>query len=480
VWTEQAKLVGSDTALDDQFGFSVAIDGNTAVVGANADDDLRSTSGTAFVFVRTGTAWSEQAKLTASDGAASDNFGWSVAIDAETVVVGANFDDDGTSASGSAYVFLRTGTNWNEQAKLSASDPTTFARFGESAAIDGETAVIGSLGAQNVGVDTGAAYVFVRTGSSWNQQAKLLASDGASSDFFGKAVSLSGESVLIGASGDDDSAATSGSAYVFIRTGGTSWSEQDKLTASDPDVSDLFGNSVALEGDTAVVGAHRSDDAGADTGSAYVFSRSAGSWTQQNKLLASDASAGARFGYAAAIDGGTVLIGAEAENNDQGSAYVFVPLRADLAITKTASPVEARVGQTLTYTITVTNNGPATATTISAVDTLPGSATFVSAPGCTGTTTVTCTHASLASEASVVFTITVTAPNVTGSISNTASVSAASPADSNSSNDSVTLVTSVLGFPPVPAIGTWALGTLALAFGTVVFIARRRRATLAN
>jgi hypothetical protein len=128
----------------------------------------------------------------------------------------------------------------------------------------------------------------------------------------------------------------------------------------------------------------------------------------------------------------------------------------------------------------VTNNGPATATTLSVVDTLPAGVTFVSAPGCTGTTTVTCAHASLASGANVAFTITVTAPNVTGSISNTASVSAASPADPTSSNDSVTVVTSVLGFPPVPTIGVWGLSALALTFAAFVFVARRRRSSLAR
>jgi uncharacterized repeat protein (TIGR01451 family) len=172
---------------------------------------------------------------------------------------------------------------------------------------------------------------------------------------------------------------------------------------------------------------------------------------------------------------GTVGDGTVINRSSPVTLAAFVPdLEADLAITKTANPAEARVGQSVAYTLTVTNNGPATANTITVTDTPPGTVTFVSAPGCTGTTTVTCTHASLASATNVAFTITVTAPNITGSISNTASVSAANPADPTSSNDSVTLVTSVLGFPAVPAIGAWALGALALTFAAFVLVARRR------
>jgi hypothetical protein len=221
VWTEQTKLVGSDTASGDQFGISVAFDGNTAVVGA----DQANNSGSAYVFVRTGTTWSQQAKLTAGDGAASDGFGRerAVAISVDTVVVGAFSDDDAGNQSGSAYVFFRTGTSWSEQAKLTAGDGSANDQFGWSTAIDGDTVVIGARRAENVGVVTGAAYVFVRTGgTTWNQQAKLLASDGVVGDEFGYTVGVSGETAMMSAPFDDDVAANSGSAYIFLRTGGTS------------------------------------------------------------------------------------------------------------------------------------------------------------------------------------------------------------------------------------------------------------------
>jgi uncharacterized repeat protein (TIGR01451 family) len=175
-------------------------------------------------------------------------------------------------------------------------------------------------------------------------------------------------------------------------------------------------------------------------------------------------------GLAESPDGQNLYVAGQTDN----AVAVFAVPTADLAITKTASPVEARVGQSLAYTLTVTNNGPGTANSVTVTDTLPGTVTFVSAPGCTGTTTLTCTTASLANGANVQFTITVTAPNVTGSISNTASVTAP-VVDATSSDDTVTLVTAVLGFPPVPAIGAWALGGLALMFGGFVFFARRRR-----
>jgi hypothetical protein len=227
IFTQQAKLTASDGNDANQFGFSVGISGETAVVGANNGQ------GSAYVFVRSGAAWNEQAKLTASDGAGGDQFGGSVAISGETVVVGARQDDLGANIDqGSAYVFVRSGTTWSQQTKLTASDGAANDFFGGSVAISGETTVVGAL-SDNVGANTnqGSAYVFVRSGVSWNEQAKLTASDGATSDQFGNSVAISGETVIVGASGDDVGAnPNQGSAYVFMRSGG-SWSQQTRLMA---------------------------------------------------------------------------------------------------------------------------------------------------------------------------------------------------------------------------------------------------------
>jgi len=326
-WSQQAKLTASDGVAADYFGTSVSLDGDTALVGAPYNDAAApSDAGSAYVFTRTGTTWSQQAKLTASDGAAGDHFGTSVSLDGDAALVGVSGDN---SFNGSAYVFTRTGTSWSQQAKLTASDGAADDRFGSSVSLYGDTALVGALyDDTTAGSNAGSAYVFTRTGTSWSQQAKLTASDGAAVEYFGTSVSLNGDTALVGALYDDTAAgADAGSAYVFTRTG-TSWSQQAKLTASDGAADDRFGSSVSLYGDTALVGAPEDDTAaGASAGSAYVFTRTGTTWSQQAKLTASDGAAGDSFGVSVSLNGDTALAGtfvdATAINSTACSAYVF-------------------------------------------------------------------------------------------------------------------------------------------------------------
>jgi hypothetical protein len=271
-WTQQAKLVASDAAVEDQLGASVSLEGDTAVVGTIEDDDHGDRSGAAYVFVRSGTSWTQQAKLTPTDGAAADQFGISVSVSGNTAVVGTWGDDDLGNSSGSAYVFVRSGTSWTQQAKLLAGDGAEADQFGVSVSVSGDTALIGAnLDDDDVhGSDAGGAYVFVRSGTSWTQQAKLTAPDGAGGDNFGDNVALQGDTALLGVPFDSDLGAQSGSAYVFVRSG-TSWTQQAKLLAGDGASADLFGVAVALSGNTALIGALGRDDLGSSSGAAYVF-----------------------------------------------------------------------------------------------------------------------------------------------------------------------------------------------------------------
>ena len=311
-WTQQQKLTASDAASGDIFGWSVSISGDYAVVGARHDN---SQAGSAYIFVRSGTAWTQQQKLTASDAASNDLFGNSVSISGDYAVVGARGDN---SFAGSAYVFVRSGTTWTEQEKLTASDAASSDEFGKSVSISGDYAVVGADGDNS---DAGSAYVFVRSGTTWTQQQKLTASDAASSDWFGVSVSVSGDYAVVGARGDNSDA---GSAYIFVRSG-TTWMQQQKLTASDVATNDWFGVSVSVSGDYAVVGA-RGDNS--DAGSAYIFVRSGTTWMQQQKLTASDAASGDWFGSSVSISGGYAMVGADGNghtlNSVDGSAYVFV------------------------------------------------------------------------------------------------------------------------------------------------------------
>ncbi len=328
-----AKLTASDGAASDLFGYSVALDGDTAIVGAYQDDDKGVDSGSAYVFTRSGVTWTEQPKLTATDGALDDFFGLSVAVSGDTAIVGAIHDDDNGANSGSAYVFVRDPMTmqWSQQKKLTASDGAMNNQFGWSVAIDGDTAVVGAIFGDGTNPNQGSAYVFTRSGIAWTEQKKLFASAGAANDQFGISVALSGDTAFVGAFKEDIGVADSGSAYVFTRNGVT-WTEQQKLTASagaasDGAANDRFGYSIALSGDTAIVGANFDDDKGTDSGSAYVFVRNAGVWTHQAKLTASDGAAYDNFGLSVALSGDTAIVGANGDDDKgsaSGSAYVFV------------------------------------------------------------------------------------------------------------------------------------------------------------
>jgi hypothetical protein len=200
------------------------------------------------------------------------------------IVVGAHGDDDnGQSYSGSAYIFVRDALgSWSEQAKLTASTPVAADYFGRTVSISGDTAIVSAHGRDDVASSAGAAYIFVRNDDdSWSEQAKLTASDAAASDSFGISVSVSGDTAIVGAHQNDDGGVSTGSAYIFVRGTDDSWSEQAKLTASDPAWWDYFGQSVSISGDMAIVGAYGDDDGASKAGSAYVFARDGDTWSEQ-------------------------------------------------------------------------------------------------------------------------------------------------------------------------------------------------------
>jgi len=387
---QQAQLLASDGGTGDCFGHSVAIDGNTAVVGAYTAYD--NDQGSAYVFVRNGITWSQQDRLERMDAAAGDLFGCSVAIDGDTIVVGCEYDDGVNNANqGSAYVYTHSGTYWSQQQKLTAVDQYCGDDyFGSSVAISGDTIMVGTPGRGLEGpsfkYDVGAVYVFTRSGTTWSQRQKLMASSSSEFDHFGAAVAISGDTAVIGVPDSDYPSTDQGCAYIFVRSG-TTWSQKTQLSAAGgngdgfgssvaidgnrvvvgaprhdlaPNVDqgeafvyvytyywhgegqltavggaagDQFGNSVAISGDTVVVGA-RLDDVGSyrDQGSACVFTRSGTTWSEQQKLTASDGRADDLFANSVAISGDTILVGARDDDVgayggyvDRGSAYVFAP-----------------------------------------------------------------------------------------------------------------------------------------------------------
>ena len=394
---QQAYLKPSNTQAGDYFGWSVAVSGDTVVVGAygedsnaagvdgNQSDNSASYAGAAYVFVRSGTAWSQQAYLKASNAGANDRFGYAVAVSGDTVVVGAygegsnatgvNGDEGNNDAlnSGAAYVFVRSGTTWSQQAYLKASNAEPGDSFGASVAVAGDTVAVGAYGeasnatgvngdqGNNDAPNAGAAYVFARSGTTWSQQAYLKASNAEEYDFFGYAVAVAGDTVVVGAEGEGSSATGvngdqsnndalgAGAAYVFVRNG-SAWSQQAYVKAANAGEGDAFGTAVAVSANTLVAGAsgeasnatgvngQQGNNSAGDSGAAYVFVRSGITWSQQAYLKASNTQAGDHFGYSVAASGDTVVVGAYGEDSNaigvngnqsdnsasaSGAAYLF-------------------------------------------------------------------------------------------------------------------------------------------------------------
>jgi hypothetical protein len=336
-WAQEQKLLASDAASNDHFGQVVSIDGVLAVVGAPDDDDAGSRSGSAYVYRFDGTSWNQEQKLVAPDAAASDRFGWSVGISGDTIAIGAKFDDDTIGDSGSAYVFRVSGTTWSMEQKLNATVPASIAQFGDAIAIDGDTVVVGAWQDDSLGFFTGAAFVFRRVGTVWSQEQKLIASDAADFRWFGRSVGVVGDLIAVGAYGDDAGGSDAGAAYVF-RFGGATWTEEQKLTASDATSNDRMGWSIGVHPEVIVVGADSADNGAAlGAGAVYVYRNIAGVWHEEIKPELPDQASGDDAGWACAIDStAQIIVGArgagEVGGASSGRAVVF-PAACELGAT---------------------------------------------------------------------------------------------------------------------------------------------------
>lgn len=369
-WTLQDELTAADAEQGDAFGAAVALSGTTAIVGAPLKADH---TGAVYVFTESGSGWNQQAELTAADATDDNLFGISVAASGSTALVGA---EGNSGAAGAAYVFTQSGTTWNQQAELTASDGALDEHFGGSVALSGTTAVVGAPDKRSAtGVGVGAAYVFTGSDTGWHQQAELTASDPGPGDGFGSSVAASGTVALVGAPLQN---AATGAAYVFTGSQ-TGWSQQAKLTASDGAQSDDFGFSLSIAGGAAVVGAPGKN-------SAYVLSQSGGTWSQQSRLSASDGIGGDNFGWSVALSGATAVVGAPFKVTDTRAAYVFnttQPTTTGLA--SSANP--SQVGRTVTYTATVSPTP--TGGTVDFTDSGSPACTSVPLAGPSATCTVT-------------------------------------------------------------------------------------------
>ncbi len=375
-WAQQAYLKASNARANAEFGVAVALSGDTLAVGSDNESSSATgvggnqantgadKSGAVYIFTRSGTTWSQQAYIKASNTRADAYFGEKLALAGNTLAVGSDSEtsnasgingnqaDTSTKNAGAAYVFVRTGATWSQQAYIKASNARAEAFFGDGIALEGTTLVVGSSGessrATGIGGNqadasfpfSGAAYVFTRSGVTWSQQAYVKASDARTLAKFGQALSLSGDTLAVGAFGEpsratgvngnqnDTSAQNAGAAYVFTRDG-TTWAQQAYIKASNTRANAFFGSAVAVLGETLVVGSgadlgsessnatgingNEADTSARAAGAAYLFTRRTNTWSQQAYIKASNTRPDVLFGCALALSNDTLVIGAAHE-----------------------------------------------------------------------------------------------------------------------------------------------------------------------
>ncbi|HEX8876645.1 MAG TPA: hypothetical protein VF777_07845 [Phycisphaerales bacterium] len=371
VWTQEAVLTAPDAVAGDFFGWSVALDADLAAIGAQADDvttpSALTDAGTAWVFSRVGNKWiqndpalSRPITPNVSTLAVGDLFGVSVAIDGDTIVSGAFQDTEGGGAQqGSAYVLIRNGQQFSEQAKLTHTGAAAGDFFGRSVAVQNNTAVIGAIGRDVSGkVDAGAAYVFTRSGTTWSQQQGLTASDAVAGDSFGAAVAVAGDWAAIGSPNADVGAAVNcGSVYLFLRNG-TTWTQITKLTHDSPATNDNFGFAVSMTNDVLVIGAYRRQvNANANQGSAYVYVREGGSWRFLQQLNANGGQAQDLFGVSVHNSGDLIIAGAIGRSSSAGTAYIFArQTNGNFSQVAQISASDGRKDEIFGYSVAISGN----------------------------------------------------------------------------------------------------------------------------
>jgi hypothetical protein len=312
------SLVASDASAGDQFGFSVAMSGDYAIVGARNGDSVMTDTGAAYIYQRTGPdTWDEGVKIVAGDADEFDEFGWSVAINGDFAIVGARWDDEAGEKAGAAYIFQRTGPGniWDSGTKIMAQDAEKDDDFGISVAISSDFAVVGATGENS---SSGAIYIYEKnTDNTWSSHAKIPSHDAGSSDLFGISVAISGDYIIVGATLTE-------AAYIYHWTGST-WDFMKRVTAPTFNQGDFFGITVAIDGEYALAGAWGASQA---DGAAYIFKRTGSDWDSGEKIIASDAAVNANFGKSVSIKGDYAIVGAdtydaEAGLTNAGAVYIF-------------------------------------------------------------------------------------------------------------------------------------------------------------
>jgi len=350
-----------------QFGLAVSIsaDSNTAIVGAKYDSTTASNAGSSYIYVKSGSNWVEQQIIESDDLEANDYFGYSVSIsgDGNTAIVGSRNKDTVSNSEGKAYIFTRSGSTWSQQQAIQASNIGSGDFFGHSVSLsaDGQTAIVGAPNEDSGGSQAGSCYVFARSGETWTEQQRFNSTPNIANSMFGWSASLSadGNTAVIGAYQEDVGGVNynDGAAYIFTRSGNI-WTQRQQITPSDLQSDDKFGTSVNISGNgqTVIVGSPR--EGASDGGAAYIFTRSGETWTQQQKIKPGDIGSSDDFGFAVSIidNGNTVLIGSTHNGNDEGAGYVYTRTEAVWTLKKKIIASDAGNGTQLGTDVSIANN----------------------------------------------------------------------------------------------------------------------------
>jgi len=326
-YLEAQEIYAGDIQANQSFGKSVAIDGDKMVAGAPYEDTEGTNAGAAYVYqVESNGSMIQLTKIQASDAEAYDNFGYSVAISGDKIIVGTPYKDTGETGAGAAYLYeIGDDGSVTELAKIEASDAEKYDYFGYSVAISGDKIIVGAYGEDTGGSSAGAAYVYqIESNGSVTELAKIEASDAEEYDNFGYSVAISGDKIIVGAYGEDTGGDVAGAAYVYQIESNGSVTELAKIEASDAEKYDYFGYSVAISGDKIIVGAYGEDTGGSSAGAAYMYQiESNGLVTELAKIEASDAEEYDNFGYSVAISGDKIIVGARSKDNAIGAVYPY-------------------------------------------------------------------------------------------------------------------------------------------------------------
>jgi dTDP-4-dehydrorhamnose 3,5-epimerase-like enzyme len=464
IWLETQKLTASDGTKDNGFGGSVVIGGDLVIIGAGGakvNDDYR---GAVYVFKKSGDSFVQVAKLTANDGATADFFGYSLAISNSNLIVDAPYANN---AEGAVYVFTKSEGSWSQTAKLTAGNGDLVDGFGRSLALSGATALIGTNVYAN-GNWQGAVYVYTKSGGAWTKTATLAANDGTKAEGFGSALALNGTTAIVGAPEESVNGNFSqGAAYVFTKSG-NSWDQTQKLTANNGTSSNNFGKSIAADAKEILIGADAGDNVQEHSGSAYLFEISDGSWEQVLKFTASDRTAYDDFGFSVALDHSTALIGADQGDALNGAAYFYSASDLGLAV---SAPQTIYSGQQFSSQTIATNNSSAASPAVAVSIAVPAAASFVSATATQGdcneaTGVVRCVFGAIDGNAGMA-TANVkfkTTGNVNDTIKQVAGIAKATPALTASASTIVQKANQ----PPVASDGTLTTKENTVASGTLM------------